>query len=576
MKKTITTILTILLPFLAFGDYLELPSGARAVGMSAFCGISDGANSMFWNPGGLGLMKGGELSAGNVNLWPTDIRHTTLAGAWPTPFGTFALGAKNLDLGDFELRDTQGTITDSSCGRVDNSLLLSYGVKIPHINVCCGMTGRLIMMSAQAPLSEARGSGFDIGITKRFMLQRDWASFGFSVTNVLNAKMKDSDDVSQGIYVRNMRLGVAYCLREVFTIALDMDRQKNAPGAMNRVLAGFEYRMHPLFCIRGGLHKELSEGEAVALTGGFTFSLKGFSTHYAYTSLAALKSLHHYSLSYQFTGASPARDSIRIAIDLYDQAEYQSAADLFGRLSQYSETRDVALSYIRKCHAIDSALTEIKQHSQDNDFARALEGTDMFAGSFKGESGTETTLFSLYYEISKKCIETGDCPLARQACEKAATLKSNTDIENLRAAIEKGEKALENIKRAQLFLSRYDYDQARSALEEALEMDQGNPEAARLMQELGNTEKAQVDLNKGMDLYYDAEFKKATQVLERFISGGKGNIPTAHFFAGCAYLSMNRQAKGKDCFLKTLKLNPDFQPPETISPKILKVFEQLR
>ena len=109
--KRIVLLLTILLvlPGLAFGEqfakvgtfggqYLKIGVSARAAGMgSAYTGVADDANSVFWNPGGLVNVITNEVAINHVQ-WPADINLTSVVLAWnPRSIpGTIALSARSL------------------------------------------------------------------------------------------------------------------------------------------------------------------------------------------------------------------------------------------------------------------------------------------------------------------------------------------------------------------------------------------------------------------------------------------------------------------------------------------------
>jgi tetratricopeptide (TPR) repeat protein len=578
MKNSVKIVLAVLLPFLAFGDSPELPCCARSIGMSAFCGLSDGATSIFWNPGGLGLMDHAELSAMNVNLYPTDIRHTVFSSAFPTRFGTVGLGVKNLDLGDFDVRNSLGEITDSSCGRSDNTVVLSYGLNIPYVQVSAGISGKFVMITGQQPLADAKGNGIDLGVTRRFPFASNALTVGFCISNVGNTKVEDGDGVSQVLYLQNLKLGLAYSFKDAFSLAFDIDGNEHGfdRSGIDRISAGFECRVHPLLRIRAGLNTQLDAHNPLVYTGGFTFSLKGFSADYAYMSSAALKNLHYYSLSYGFGKRSPFQDSLKAAIHLYEQGDYESARNGFQSLTEHADTRETALEYFDKCRVIDSALTDIDRCVKTEEFALALSAIGALGTTYREEPGISARTFQLYCDLTRACIGAAHYPDAKNAYDQALSVKPDTSIPILAETITKGMQTAYAANEARVFLEKHDFDQARTTLEEILRRDPKNAEALGLMEELTRAKAAQAELNKGMDLYYNAEFRRTIEVLEKFIAAGKGDIAKAHFFNGCSYASMGLETKAKACFANTLELNPEFQAPQTISPKILNLFEQLR
>jgi hypothetical protein len=79
-------------------QFLKIGVSARATGMgSAFTGVADDANSVFWNPGGLVNVITSEVSLNHVE-WPADIKLTSAVIAFnPRSIpGTLAISARSL------------------------------------------------------------------------------------------------------------------------------------------------------------------------------------------------------------------------------------------------------------------------------------------------------------------------------------------------------------------------------------------------------------------------------------------------------------------------------------------------
>jgi len=80
------------------GQFLKIGVSARATGMgSAYTGVADDANSVFWNPGGLVNVVTNEVDINHVE-WPADINLTSIVIATnPRSIpGTIALSARSL------------------------------------------------------------------------------------------------------------------------------------------------------------------------------------------------------------------------------------------------------------------------------------------------------------------------------------------------------------------------------------------------------------------------------------------------------------------------------------------------
>lgn len=83
--------------------FLENPISAEAVGRGGLgVAMFRNANSVFWNPGGLGWIKGKLDFNVNYTKGIADINHTSVVGAWNWPgIGTIALDVIAMNYGDF-------------------------------------------------------------------------------------------------------------------------------------------------------------------------------------------------------------------------------------------------------------------------------------------------------------------------------------------------------------------------------------------------------------------------------------------------------------------------------------------
>jgi hypothetical protein len=94
----------------------------------AYTAVADDAVSAFYNPAGLAAVSRIELAATHTQ-WVQGGRHGSLAAAFPTKFGTWAVHAVTLSFDDLERRASDTSSADSTFGAMDAAYGVSYGDK---------------------------------------------------------------------------------------------------------------------------------------------------------------------------------------------------------------------------------------------------------------------------------------------------------------------------------------------------------------------------------------------------------------------------------------------------------------
>jgi hypothetical protein len=114
-------------------SFLTIGPGARGIALgSAYSALSDGADSLYWNPAGLARMEKTELLVDDAEL-PQSTRLNDLFVAKPTAYGTFGFGATYLSQSAIEGRDAQGNPT-GAFGASDGDGALGYALKTDLID----------------------------------------------------------------------------------------------------------------------------------------------------------------------------------------------------------------------------------------------------------------------------------------------------------------------------------------------------------------------------------------------------------------------------------------------------------
>jgi hypothetical protein len=129
-------------------EFLTIGPGARGIAMgSAYTALSDGADSLYWNPAGLARMEGREFMADDAEL-PQSTRLDDAFFAQPTSLGTFAVGAGYLSQSGLDGRDALGNPTggfsasdgDGALGYALKTDLLDVGASVKYIRSHIGST----------------------------------------------------------------------------------------------------------------------------------------------------------------------------------------------------------------------------------------------------------------------------------------------------------------------------------------------------------------------------------------------------------------------------------------------------
>ncbi|MCB4791545.1 MAG: PorV/PorQ family protein [Elusimicrobia bacterium] len=162
-------------------QFLQLGVGARAEGLGeAYTALTDGAESVYWNPAGLAGMGNNEVTFTQA-MWIDDISYQFIAGAFPTKAGTFAIGLKYLSYGKIQKTDSTGLeIGDFS----PNDLMagVSYGRGFGKLKA-----GGTVKYISSKITNTATAMALDLGLKYPFM--NDQLNLGLAAVN-MGSKMK--------------------------------------------------------------------------------------------------------------------------------------------------------------------------------------------------------------------------------------------------------------------------------------------------------------------------------------------------------------------------------------------------
>jgi len=144
-------------------EFLTIGPGARGVAMgSAYTALSDGADSLCWNPAGLARMEKSELMVDDGEL-PQSTQLNNAFVAVPLKFGVVAVGGTYLTQSGIDGRDVNGVPTGGFSAS-DGAGMLGYALKNELVDV--GASVKYIRSHIAS--AEAQTFAVDVGAKRAF------------------------------------------------------------------------------------------------------------------------------------------------------------------------------------------------------------------------------------------------------------------------------------------------------------------------------------------------------------------------------------------------------------------------
>ena len=273
MKKILIRMFVYLAVFLLAGQavagttavYLRTPLGSRSLGLgSAYTGLCDDIEAVFWNPSGLAQVKNIQIAFQHFEF-VQDIKHEVLSASFPFESGSLAGSFSYISSGELEIRDEAGVNSGSfrpyclvgqfSCGQFLTQSLMA------------GLSAKMMYESIYDAHSTA--VAFDTGVL--------WSAGRFKTGAVC---LNFGPSVKAGTMPSSFRIGISFN-PEDFSVAADLDWPVDRNPGMN---LGAEYRFLELISIRAGYACKFSENEAfpAGLSAGLGLSIKGFTLDYGF------------------------------------------------------------------------------------------------------------------------------------------------------------------------------------------------------------------------------------------------------------------------------------------------------
>ncbi|MBC8451059.1 type IX secretion system membrane protein PorP/SprF [bacterium] len=242
----------LLLPLAAPANFIEMETGARAMGMGgAFVAVADDVTALHWNPAGLVSLDEIQLFGMRTSVYSVEglAEDSAMAGYGNTHRG-IAAGWMRTSAEELYNEDT---------------ILLGYGSSTPIDHLAVGAS--LKRFSIDAPGYDyyndpSFNSGGDAGYAVDLggLYRRDTWSVGATLRNLGEPELQliEASGASDPIYME-LRLGGTYTFREVMLMSVEWRAPREAPefyDAKASLNLGTEIWFYNAFALRAGMNRD--------------------------------------------------------------------------------------------------------------------------------------------------------------------------------------------------------------------------------------------------------------------------------------------------------------------------------
>lgn len=275
-------------------EFLLIGAGARPSAMGgAFVSVADDINAVQWNPAGMAMIRGREITATH-SKWLSGINYGFVGYSHSGgKSGSFGISAIYLYMEDMIGRSLSGNETNPF-GAYDISINLSYGRRILK-DVSLGASMKFIQQNIEEEY--ASNIAFDFG--GLYEICNSKIIIGGSLLN-LGPKMKFVKE--EFLLPLTLNLGIGYKFNSTL-FALDIKY-----GIYEEDISlntGAEYRLMDFFVLRGGyiirLTPALRELDGITdMSAGAGFNFNDYKIDYAFVPFADLGNTHRISFTTKF------------------------------------------------------------------------------------------------------------------------------------------------------------------------------------------------------------------------------------------------------------------------------------
>ncbi len=268
----------------ASADFLEVETGARAMGMGgAFVAVADDVTALHWNPAGLAAFEGFQVFGMRTSVYSVDgLCEDSVMAGYGTGRRGFAVGWMRTGAVDLYNEDT---------------IVVGYGTRTSIEGLDVGLSVKRLSVDAPGydyyndpAFNEDGDSAYtaDLGCLYR---RGKW-SVGATWRNLGEPELKliDTTEQTDPIY-REFRLGGTYVFRDVMLLTAEWRVPRDAPeyyDEKHTLNLGTEIWFYDAFALRTGLNRD-------RITAGLGLRTKNLDVDVALLSERRIGSLYRLS-----------------------------------------------------------------------------------------------------------------------------------------------------------------------------------------------------------------------------------------------------------------------------------------
>lgn len=292
---------------------LQIPPGARANGLGeAYVSLADDASAAWWNPAGLGFMRGKSLGFMHSQLVPdlaSDIYYEFAGWVQHVDgWGTLAFNLIYLSYGKSVITtdspDPQGEFTS-----YEFAPTLAYGVQL-DAHTALGLALKYVRVDLApvyaVPDFNREGAGSSVALDFGLLRHLGKATLGAALTNI-GPNIAFIDEEQSDPLPRHAKLGASYWFYRgdyghgMATLDFNKMLVKGGPTTLN---GGMEFQYLDLLALRSGYVWD-PDGDITDFTfgGGFRVKVSGRDFYIDYASIpqaSDLDRVHRFSLEIVF------------------------------------------------------------------------------------------------------------------------------------------------------------------------------------------------------------------------------------------------------------------------------------
>ncbi len=283
-------------------DFLRLQVSPRAAALAGtFVSNYDDPNVIFYNPAGLNLLEGTDISFSFLKHL-VDINAASLTFSKNIKnIGRLTSAVQYVNYGKFTRADKFGN-TIGSFGAYDFALTVGYSNQLDK-NFYYGVNVKIIFSGIDDKTASAIASDFGL---LYFFPDSKW-SFGFSILNA-GSQISSYAGIKESLPL-DFKFGISKTLKHLpFTFFASLSKLNDVRGKITNVFKTFafggEFRMGKAVQIRFGFDNEKRKEEVIGsspglagMSVGIGIKISRFKIDYAISSMGEIGALHRFGIS---------------------------------------------------------------------------------------------------------------------------------------------------------------------------------------------------------------------------------------------------------------------------------------